>query len=401
VPFPFRVLGPRALGPRALASSGVACLAALAVAGCATTGSGSSSSSGVTVSGHTLTIYISEPRDMRSNPVAQDIVRAEQMAFLAHRKEVTDYKLKIFQIAGPTFSYNARTAIETPSTIAYLGELAPGASDETVGITNAVDVLQVSPTDNALELTDSTPAVSGGFKSFYESYSTYGRTFARVVPSASEEARAQVAEMKALGVTKLYVANDGSDYGKAIADAVRSDASAAGLTLSRYVGEEDNGYFYGAASPADAAKFFNHIASMAPTAKLFGPSSLNSSAFTSAISGAVRNLYVSIPGYLPKDLPAAGKSFVSDFKAAYHHAPNVEAVFGYEAMSALLRVLKNEGENASDRTDVVKGFMKQRKVSSVLGTYSIDSSGNTSLDAFVFARLHGGKLVPFAAAPRS
>ena len=35
----------------------------------------------------------------------------------------------------------------------------------------------------------------------------------------------------------------------------------------------------------------------------------------------------------------------------------------------------------------------------MLGTYSIDKGGNTSLDAFVFARLRNGKLVPFAAAP--
>ena len=48
-----------------------------------------------------------------------------------------------------------------------------------------------------------------------------------MVPSASEEAKAQVAEMKSLGVNKLYVGNDGSDYGKAIADAVSSDAPAA------------------------------------------------------------------------------------------------------------------------------------------------------------------------------
>jgi hypothetical protein len=50
---------------------------------------------------------------------------------------------------------------------------------------------------------------------------------------------------------------------------------------------------------------------------------------------------------------------------------------------------------------VVHAFLKQNKVASVLGTYSIASNGNTSLDAFVFARPSGGKLVPFAAAPQS
>lgn len=386
--------------PRALAGAGAACLAALAVAGCSTTGSSSSSSSGVTVSGHTLRIYLSEPANIAREPAAQDLVHAEEMAFSAHSKEVSDYRLALQAVRRDKLSANAREAIIDPATIAYLGELAPGGSDQTVGITNALDLLQVSPTDNALELSDNTPAVSGGLKSFFESYGTYGRTFARMAPSGSEEAKAQVAEMKALGVTKLNVKDDGSDYGRALADAVRSDATAAGLTLDPYIGEEVNGYFYAAESASAAARFFNRIAGMSPDAKLFGPSSLNTSAFTSALSGtAATHVYVSIPGYLPKDLPASGKKFVSLFKSAYHHAPNVTAIFGYEAMSALLRVLEKAGTKANQRATVVKDFMHQRKATSVLGTYSIDSAGNTSLDAFVFARMRGGALVPFTAAP--
>lgn len=387
---------------RALAGSGVACLAALAIAGCSAAGTGSSSSSSsgsVTISGGTLSIYVSEPSDLSSNPVAQDIVHAEQMAFSAHKNEVKDYKLALVTVRARTITDNARTAIIDPTTVAYLGEIAPGTSDDTVGITNALDLLQVSPTDNALELTDNTPAVSGGPKSYFEQWGTYGRTFARVVPSAAEEAQAQVAEMKKLGVTKLYASDDGSDYGRAFADALRSDAHTAGLTVSRAIGEEDNGYFYGARSPLAAAKFFNRIAGMAPDAKLFGPSSLNSSVFTAKLSSSVKHLYVSIPGFLPKDLPAAGRSFMTAFKTAYGHAPNVEAIFGYEVMSALLQVLATEGEKANNRTNVVKAFLKQHNVQSVLGSYSIDHVGNTNLKAFVFARISAGRLVPFTAAP--
>lgn len=385
---------------RALASSGVACLAALAVAGCSAANSSSSSSSAVTVSGHTLRIYLSEPSNLSSNPVAQDVVHAEQMAFSAHAKSVTDYKVTLVPVAYHTLSDNARAAIIDTSTIAYLGEIAPGDSDQTTGITNAQDVLQISPTDGALELGQSTPAVSGGIKSYFEQWSTYGRTFARVVPSGAEEAKAQVAEMKSLGVKSLYVSDDGSDYGRALADAISVDANSAGITAAKSLSSAD-GVFYGAESPAAAAKFFNGVATKAPNAKLFGPSSLNSSAFTAALSSSVHNLYVSIPGYLPKDLPAEGKAFDTAFKSAYGHSPNTVAIFGYEAMSALLRVLAGEGRRADNRTDVVHAFLKQNKVASVLGTYSIASNGNTSLDAFVFARPSGGKLVPFAAAPQS
>ena len=386
---------------RGVVGAAAACLAALAVVGCGPTSGSSSSTSSVTVSGHTLSIYISEPHDLAGDVMAQDVIRAEQMAFSAHRSEVTDYSLRLQPVRLAKPSDNARAAIMDSSSIAYLGEIAPGASDQTVGITNAQDLLQVSPTDNALELSDATPAVSGGPHSYFESWSTYGRTFARMVPSGSLEARAQVAEMKSLGVTKLYVSSDGSDYGRALADAVTIDASGSGIAVTKTLASAD-AVFYGAQSPSAAAHFFNRAATTAPAAKLFGSSALNTPAFPAALaSSAAKHVYVTIPGYLPKDLPATGKSFVSLFRRASGHAANVEAIFGYEAMSALLRVLKQEGKSANNRTAVVNAFLRQRKVPSVLGTYSIDSAGNTSLNGFVVARVSGGKLVPSAPAPLS
>ncbi len=66
-------------------------------------------------------------------------------------------------------SDNARSAIEDSSAIAYIGEPEPGLSANSIGITNAQDLLQVSPTDTAPELTRSTPAVKGAPRSYYES----------------------------------------------------------------------------------------------------------------------------------------------------------------------------------------------------------------------------------------
>jgi branched-chain amino acid transport system substrate-binding protein len=385
------------LNRRALATAGVACLAALAVAGCSQNGS-SSSSSNITVEGHTLRIYLSEPPTLKQDPVAQDVVEAEKLAFSAHSAEVKDYKLQLLTLHSNTLSDNARGTIIDKTAIAYLGEVDPGTSTQTVGITNALDVLQVSPTDTALELGQSTPAVVDAPKTFFQSWGTYHRTFGRVVPDSADEAKDQVAEMKALKVTSLYVGNDGSDYGRAITDALTTDAKAAGLTISTS-SRGASADFYGATSPAAAAKWFNAAASASPTAKLFGPSSLNNGVFTSALSPSVHHLYVSIPGFMPKDLPAAGTAFVADFKAAEHHAPNVEAIFGYEAMSALLGAIERSGKQANDRGTVVSAFLNHKSTDTVVGTYSIDGNGNTSLNAFVFARPSGGVLVPFTAAP--
>jgi hypothetical protein len=72
-----------------------------------------------------------------------------------------------------------------------------------------------------------------------------------------------------------------------------------------------------------------------------------------------------------------------------------EAIFGYEAMSALIAVLDREDALAGDRADVVSAFRTLNDRSSVLGTYSI-SGGDTSIAPFVIARVKSGALVPQA-----
>jgi branched-chain amino acid transport system substrate-binding protein len=377
---------------RVLASGRAACawaLVAAGVAGCTSSGSANSS---VTVSGTQLTIYASAaPTDQPQ--VARDVLAAEQLAFAQATHKVGNFTIRLATVRGATLSDQARTVIQDKSAVAYLADIVPGASAASLGITNALDILQVTPTDTALELTETTPAVANAPDQYYESLSSYGRTFARVVPNSGREAKAQVHEMHTLGVTKLYVGSDGSDYGAAVAYAVKQDAGSAGLTVVGSPATAD-GAFYGSASPAAAASFFNRIAGSNPSAKLFGPSALDAPAFVSALSPSVRNLYISVPGFLKANLNPEGTNFVSAFTLAYGRAPAPQAIFGYEAMSAVLSVLKQAGTSAGSRTTVVHDFFAIKNRQSVLGTYSIDSDGDTSLAPFVFTRLKGGQLVP-------
>ena len=378
---------------RVLARGRAACACALlaaAVGGCTSAGTANSS---VSVSGNVLTIYVSAASTDQPQ-VAQDVLDAEQLAFAQGPHSVGKVAIRMRAVHGSTISAQARTVIQDSSTIAYLGEIVPHSSYESLGITNALDILQVSPTDTALELTETTPAVANAPDEYYESLNTYKQTFARVVPTSAQEAKAQVQEMKSLGVNKLYVGSDGGDYGAAIAYALKRDAGA-GISLVTSPAAAD-GVFYGSTSPAVAARFFNGVAGSNPSAKLFGPSALDAPSFVSALSPAVRNLYISVPGFLKADLNAKGSAFVSQFTSRYGHTPAVQAIFGYEAMAAVLSVLEQAGASANSRSTVVKDFFAIRNRQSVLGTYSIDSTGDTSIAPFVFTRLSGGRLVPFA-----
>jgi hypothetical protein len=109
---------------------------------------------------------------------------------------------------------------------------------------------------------------------------------------------------------------------------------------------------------------------------------------------AQRHLFVSSPGFLPKDLPPAGRTFVSQFKSSYGHAPAPQAIFGYEAMSALLYVLDKAGSLADNRAAVVQDFRTLKNPpNSVIGAYSING-GDPNIAPIIFGRVRGGKLVP-------
>lgn len=155
-------------------------------AGCAlfvilTSGAGCSTSTpAVTVTSKTLTIYLSAPSSLTTNPGAQDTVDAEKLAFTQLSGHVSGYALRLQVLTGNKISDNARAAIEDKnSAVAYLGELTPSASVDSLGITNGQDLLQVSPAAAGPVPTND-----------LEAYSTYGRTFASMAPGSNQQATA-------------------------------------------------------------------------------------------------------------------------------------------------------------------------------------------------------------------
>jgi branched-chain amino acid transport system substrate-binding protein len=361
---------------------------ALALAGCST-----ATNSPVTVSGATLTIYAGQPPGASGGQVASDVLDAERLALRQTGSKVGKFTVRFLPLNKAELSANARTAVQDTSAIAYLGEDSPGTSQISVEITNEVGLLEVSPVDTAVYLTQPTSAVSDSPTTFYPSRSTYHETFARVVPNTAQEAKALVAEMQSLHLTKLYVASDGQPYGASIALEVRQDAPSKGLSIVSSAAGAD-AVFYGGQPGAAATTALDQAAAASPSAKLFAPSGLYDDAFVAGLSAAAqKNLYVSSPGFDSGTLTPAGSQFVSTFTSSYGHAPAPQAIFGYEAMAAVLAVLKQAGPAAGNRATVVSDFRTLRNRQSVLGTYSLNG-GDTSIAPFVIARPQGGKLVP-------
>ncbi len=92
----------------------------------------------------------------------------------------------------------------------------------------------------------------------------------------------------------------------------------------------------------------------------------------------------------PEQLPPAGQDFVRAYEEAFGEPPDRYAAYGYEAMAVVLDSIERASD-PRDRSAVIDAFFATSDRDSVLGTYSIDEAGDTTLDAIAGYRVEGGE----------
>jgi branched-chain amino acid transport system substrate-binding protein len=366
----------------------------------------------------TLTIYSSLPLQGDSRPQSESVVNGEKLALEEAGGKVGQFKITYKSLddataaagkweAGQT-SANARKAAQDQSTIVYLGEFNSGATAISLPITNEAGILQISPSNTYVGLTRAEGADKGEPDKYYPSGK---RTYGRVVPADHIQAAAQVAYQKGEGCTKLYVLNDKEVYGKGIADQVASIAKQQGLQVLGNDGIDTKAanfrtvatkiksagadcMFFGGITQNKGVQVFSDVHAANPDAKLFGPDGVAESPFTSKISTAVQKMtYVTNPTLDPKLYPASAQQFFDNYKSKYGKDPEPYAIYGYEAMKVALLAIQNAGDKGNDRQAVIDAFYKIKDRDSVLGKYSIDENGDTTLSDYGADVVKSGKLV--------
>jgi branched-chain amino acid transport system substrate-binding protein len=405
---------------RHLAASGCL-LAALSfgVAACGSDDNGSSSSSeGGSTGSNSLTIYSSLPLQGDSRPQSVSVVNGEKLALEKANGKVGKFTIKYVSLDDATAaagkwepgatSANARKAAQDKSTIGYLGEFNSGASAISIPILNEAGIMQVSPSNTAVGLTRAEGADKGEPDKYYPSGK---RTYGRVVPADHIQAAAQVSYQKDQGCKNVYVLNDKEVYGKGLADQVVTIGKEQGLNIlandgidpkaanyralaQTIKGKNADCIFFGGITQNNAVQLWKDLHAANPTSKLFGPDGVAESVFSGGIgSSAEKVTYVTNPTLDPKLYPPSGQEFFKDYKAKYGKDPEPYAIYGYEAMSVLLQAIQNAGDKGNDRQAVIDAFFQIKDRDSVLGKYSIDENGDTTLSDYGGNRVEGGKLV--------
>jgi branched-chain amino acid transport system substrate-binding protein len=128
--------------------------------------------------------------------------------------------------------------------------------------------------------------------------------------------------------------------------------------------------------------------------RLFGPGAVAQDPAVQALPASVlRRMRVTSPLLPLRLLPPAARQFDARFRTTFgsHAAP--EALQAYEATRAVLDAIRAAGVKGNDRQAVTDAFMGIRNRRSVLGTYSIDRYGDTTLSTFAGDRVTRGGLV--------
>jgi branched-chain amino acid transport system substrate-binding protein len=402
----------------------IACLIAALAMGVAACGDDDDDGGGETGGGgggKTLTVYSSLPLQGASRPQTTAMVQGVQLALEQAGNKAGDFTVKYQSLDDSTAQAgswtpeatqaNARKAAQDDSVAAYLGEFNSGASAVSIPILNEAGVPQISPANTAVGLTSDKPGAEPGEPDKY--YPSGQRTYVRIVPKDTIQGAALATLMQQDGCTKVFMTNDKEVYGAGLSRNIEAAAEDVGLEVvdneeidknapnyrslaSKAKGQGVDCFIYSGITANNAVQLYKDFSAALPDAKLYGPDGVAESGFSDPKEGGIpasvaSKTKVTVATLSPDEYPPEGQEFFKQFEEKYGESnPDPYAIYGYEAMRLALDAIQRSG--TGDKADIVKALFDTKDRQSVLGTYSIDENGDTTLTDYGVYSIKGGEL---------
>jgi branched-chain amino acid transport system substrate-binding protein len=391
----------------------------VAAAGC-----GDDDDDGTTGGGEarTLTVYSSLPLQGAQRPQTTDLVKGVELALEQAGNKAGDFTVKYESLDDSTAQAgawtpeatqaNARRAAQDDSTAIYIGEFNSGASAVSIPILNEAGVPQISPANTAVGLTSDEPGAEPGEPDKY--YPSGQRSYTRIVPKDTIQGAALATLMQKEGCTKVFMTNDKEVYGSGLAENIQGAADSIGLEIvaneeidknapnyrslaDRASGQGVDCFVYSGITANNAVQLYKDFAAALPDAPLFGPDGVAEAGFADPNEGGIpanvaSRVKVTVATLSPDEYPPEGQEFFRAFEDKYDEPnPNPYAVYGYEAMRLALDAIARSG--TGEKADIINALFETKDRGSVLGAYSIDENGDTTLTDYGVYRIEGGELV--------
>jgi branched-chain amino acid transport system substrate-binding protein len=385
-----------------------ACALALGVCGCLGQDEASHR-----VEGDTLVIYSSLPASGTSAPAARAVAAGERLALGEAGGRVRGRRVRLVQLdaaragEGPwspeRVNANAERAADDPKAIAYLGELAYGASAVSVPITNDASLLQVSPMDSLTSLTQSPIGRPRAGPERY--YPTGKRSFARLVPNDDLLAEKLLELAGEGGAQRMAVLFDSDIYSRELAGQLLALGRRDG---PRPVGSEEyrgaveeipdlvrrlaearpDVVVYAGIAGRGTGRLLAQIDQSLPGVPVYTGSGLLDRRSGRPVPAAPRTVLALGPTPSIASLPAPARRLAKRLPAGDPAAKRPEALYGYEAMRVVLAAIR---AGAPDRELVRRAGMRIRTRRSPLGRYALRGTGDVDTEHFALWTLRDGR----------
>ena len=382
---------------------------------------GAAEGTGAETASGNLTVYSSLPLQGASRPQTTAMVNGIKLALKQANNKAGDFTIKYQSLDDSTAqagtwtpeatSQNARKAAQDPDVGAYIGEFNSGASAVSIPILSDGKVPQISPANTAVGLTSDEPGADKGEPTKY--YPSGYRNYVRIVPKDTIQGAALATVMKEDGCTKVAMANDKEVYGAGLARNIENSAKEQSLDVlfndgidpkaanfralaSRAKGQGADCFVFSGITANGAVQIFKDFEAALPDAKLYGPDGVAESGFADPKKGGIPKkvadkVKTTVATLDPASYPPEGKEFFTQFEAEYgEDNPDPYAIYGFEAMRLALDAIERAG--SKDKEAIVEALFATKDRSSVLGTYSIDENGDTTLTDYGVYSIEGGEL---------
>ena len=369
----------------------------------------------------TLTIYSSLPLQGASRPQTTAMVNGIKLAleqtggkageFTINYRSLDDSTAQAGSWTPEATSSNARKAAQDDNTAVYIGEFNSGASAVSLPILNEAGVPQISPANTAVGLTSDEPGAETGEPEKY--YPSGERHYVRIVPKDTIQGAALATLMKEDGCKRVFLTNDKEVYGAGLARNIQNageqqdlqilaneaiDKNAANYrSLAASAARQDADCFvFSGITANNAVQLYKDFAAALPDARLYGPDGVAESGFADPKAGGIprdvgRRTKVTVATLAPDEYPPEGQEFFEAFSEKYgDDRPDPYAIYGYEAMRLALDAIERSG--TGEKADIIDALFETKDRQSVLGTYSIDENGDTTLTDYGVYSIEDGEL---------
>jgi branched-chain amino acid transport system substrate-binding protein len=307
---------------------------------------------------------------------------------------------------------NARQAVADEDVMVFIGPYNSGAAKVSMPILNEGGVLQISPAATWPGLTKKQPGDTTGEPEVYRPGNRI--TFCRVCPTDDVQGPLSADFAKeTLNAKKVYILHDNELYGDGIAGLFEARCRQIGLEVLggrrqpivhtqqsfREIAEQVRGLnpdmvYFGGTTQTAAGKLVKDLRAARVTCPVMVPDGCYEQAFIDSASAQdLANVYATIGGTDPSMLTGKGKDFVEKYKAKYTKDPEAYAVYGYEAAAVFLAAVRKVGKK--DRAAILKACLETKDFEGgVVGKWSFDADGDTTLQQLTISKVEGGKFVP-------